>query len=1422
MRQAAFSADVSIGLAESGTLQSILQACVESTVQHLNAAFARIWTLDEDKNVLELQASAGMYTHLDGPHSRVPLGEFKIGMIAQERRPHLTNEVFNDPRVSDKEWARREGLASFAGHPLIVEDRLVGVLAMFARDPLTEDIVEALASVADAIAQGIQRKKSEEALKESESSLAAAQKIAHVGNWGYNIGRDEARWSDEMYWIFGFVPQSFVPTYKTFLRSVHSDDRGFLWNAVREALYNGERSDIEYRIVRSDGEVRVVQTQYEVGHDERTSSVRLSGTVQDITERKRTEEKLRASEAELRALFAAMNDVVLVLDGEEGRCLRVASANPRLLYTPADEQLGKTLREVFPEEQANLFLGWIRSALETRQTVRTEYSLTIDGGQKWFSANISPMEDSVIWVLRDITERKKMEEALKDSEERFRSLIKNAPDVITLVDADGAILYDSPAVERVLGYGIGERVGDIGFDYIHPDDLGEAKRTFSGTLNTSGIGVPIDYRLRHKDGSWRHIEAIRANLLDDPAVHSIVINYRDVTERKEAERELKESEERLRSLADAAFEGILISDQGIVLEANRALLDMFGYEHSEVLGKSALELIAPEYRALTQRILSGYEEPFEVVALKKDGTPIDLEIRASMLTYQGRSARVTAVRDITKRKRAEEALRESEERHRRRARELALLHEVRSALAQELELPTVFRTVVESIARTYGYTLVSAYLLQEDDLVLQHQVGYEHVIERVSTDKGVMGRVARTGEAVLLRDVRSDPAFLGAIEGIVSEVCVPLLDEDRIVGTLNVESTESVELTEDDLRLMNALGEHVSIAIGRARLHTQIRESEERFRALIQNSSDLVTLYDADGTIRYVSPALERILGYAPEERIGTTSFGLIHPDDVVRAKEMFAKTLRSPDIPASAEVRARHRDGSWRYLEAVGTNLLAHPSVGAVVLNGRDITERKMLEQRLEYQAFHDDLTGLPNRALFMDRLEHAISRAKRTDGRLAVLFLDVDNLKVVNDSLGHEVGDELLIAAVGRLRACLRPADSVARLSGDEFAILLEDVEAVTEATQIAERFSEALRAPLILKGRETFITASIGISLSGSALGPVGGCARNSPTDSVREQAETLLRQADLAMYRAKNKGKAHYEVFDQSMNALVFERLEMGNDLRRALERDEFRVCYQPKVQLHTSLQQRMRVSGRSAIVAASEATKEPQIVGMEALVRWEHPERGLLSPDKFIPVAEESGLIVPIGRKVLEEACRQARVWQEECYATGEPLIMCVNISARQFQHPQLAQDVAQVLQQTGLEPGALELEITESVVMEDAHSTIDALKKLENLGVQIAIDDFGTGYSSLSYLKRFPVSLLKIDRSFITRLGEDPEDAMIVSGIISLAHTLGMQVVAEGVETAEQSAYLQGLGCDMAQGNYFSEPLSAAAASTLLVKSRYS
>jgi len=434
---------------------------------------------------------------------------------------------------------------------------------------------------------------------------------------------------------------------------------------------------------------------------------------------------------------------------------------------------------------------------------------------------------------------------------------------------------------------------------------------------------------------------------------------------------------------------------------------------------------------------------------------------------------------------------------------------------------------------------------------------------------------------------------------------------------------------------------------------------------------------------------------------------------------------------------------------------------------------------QENRYKAFHDGLTGLPNRDLFLDRLQQALDRSSRDGVLRAVLFLDIDNFKVVNDSLGHKAGDELLTVVAARLRACLRPGDSAARLGGDEFVVLLDGVGDAGDANRVAERIAEVLDSPIELGERQVVVGASVGIAL----------------TADHGIEPDVVLRNADVAMYEAKKAGKGRSKVYDPDMFAQALRRLEMGNDLRRAIEQGELRLYYQPKVRLGTD-----------------------SITGVEALVRWEHPERGLILPDEFIPLAEETGSIVPLGWWVLREACRRARDWGEQ-YPAALPLGVSVNVSGKQFQEADLVRGLAGIVQEVGLEPSRLQLEITESAVMADTEYAADMLRGLKGLGVKIAVDDFGTGYSSLSFLRRFPLDELKIDKEFVDGLGRSDQDEAIVRLVIDLSHALGLEAVAEGVETAEQLARLREMGCDQAQGYYFWESLTGEDAAALLAGS---
>jgi diguanylate cyclase (GGDEF)-like protein/PAS domain S-box-containing protein len=567
-------------------------------------------------------------------------------------------------------------------------------------------------------------------------------------------------------------------------------------------------------------------------------------------------------------------------------------------------------------------------------------------------------------------------------------------------------------------------------------------------------------------------------------------------------------------------------------------------------------------------------------------------------------------------------------------------------------------------------------------------------------------------------------------------------------------------------------------AAEREEIERRLKNPEARYRALVEHIP-AVTYIDAVDEVSsavYMSPQVEAMLGYAPEEWLVDPSFflKLLHPGDRERVLAENERTNRSGE-PFDMEYRLIARDGRtiWVRDEAVLVKDGDRPLYWQGVMT--DVTERKALEERLRHQALHDHLTGLPNRTLLMDRLAHALVRAERRETKVAVLFMDLDNFKYINDSMSHEAGDRLLVEVAERLRDCLRAEDTVARLGGDEFAILLEDLGREQEATAVASQVAQALRTPILVDDREIFVTTSIGIAFGSSG----------------EDRPEVLLREADVAMYRAKAGGKDNHAVYHPEMGELSSQRLTLEGDLRRALEREELKIYYQPKVLVETG-----------------------KIVALETLVRWEHPERGLLLPADFVPLAEETRLIVPIGWWVLEEACRQVKEWQK-LYPSDPPLAINVNLSARQFYDPDLVERVARVLEETALDPSSLVLEITEGTAMEEALSTT-TLGALKGLGVKLAIDDFGTGYSSLSYLKHFPVDAIKIDRSIVEGLGHDRGDSAIVSATITLAHALGLEVIAEGVETDVEAAELLALGCDVGQGYYWWTPQPAGETAELL------
>ena len=727
------------------------------------------------------------------------------------------------------------------------------------------------------------------------------------------------------------------------------------------------------------------------------------------------------------------------------------------------------------------------------------------------------------------------------------------------------------------------------------------------------------------------------------------------------------------------------------------------------------------------------------------------------------------------------------------ARMSGLVHKIELSFGREKALRTAGASLVTATNREsiYGATMDAMGTLVIDGAarLLAHvepsEPGHFTVVATSDGSDEVLGSgvsldslTEHKRELLLAHRSTQTPLLEGELGGTLAfggeqaaVFATPLFMKGELNALLVVASPKTLPKSTCDS--LEALASQVALALDSAALTEDLlrRQSEARFSSLVQNSSDVVITVDADTTVRYITPSVERVFGYAAGELEGTKLIALIHPDDKAQVLQFLTNAAREDDGHTGlSEFRMRHRDDFWLFVETLRTNLLSDPNVKGIVLNTRDVSERKAFEEQLAHQAFHDSVTGLANRALFKDRVEHALERQVRDDHPVSVLFMDLDDFKTINDSLGHAAGDRLLGEVGERVKNSLRSADTAARMGGDEFAVLLEDGDEGIGAADVAARILTSLEGPIHLEGKEVFVRASIGIATADLTRqkGPEG--------------AEELLRNADVAMYMAKEAGKGRYQVFEPAMHDTALRRLELKADLQRAVDNGEFVLHYQPVIELETNT-----------------------INGLEALVRWNHPTRGMIPPLDFIPLAEETGLIVPLGHWVLREACIQATALLERF--PEKPLHMAVNLSARQLQRPEIVGEVAGILMETGLTPSNLTLEITESVMMQDMELSIQRLAELKELGVMLAVDDFGTGYSSLNYIRRFPVDILKVDKSFVDGVNEGGEESALTAAIIELAGILKLKPVAEGIERADQLEKLLQLKCDLGQGYYFAKPL---------------
>ena len=831
------------------------------------------------------------------------------------------------------------------------------------------------------------------------------------------------------------------------------------------------------------------------------------------------------------------------------------------------------------------------------------------------------------------------------------------------------------------------------------------------------------------------------------ALAAIVLISRFVVEHQQVAEDLRVEKAYFEQLVEHSPEAMALLDtRGVIRRINGEFTRLFGWEQQEVEGRAIDEILAPGERDATdmsQQAAEGRTVSRETSRRRKDGTPVAVSVLGSPIILDGRQVGVIGVyRDITRQLRAEEGLKTSE-------------RYFQSLLANALDVIAVFdregrvKYASGSLERMLGYGAEE--FLGRDVFHLIHPSQLARAREKFRQLADRPGPMPRTE----VRTRHADGTWL-TLEVSANS----LLDDPAIDG---------VVVTCRDIT-------------ARKRAEAALRESEERYALASAGANDGLWDWDLRTAKIYYGPRWKAMLGCA-EGEVGSSPeewLGRVHPDDIEQLKIDLDLHLTGHTPHLQNEHRMRTRAGSWLWVLARGVAVREHDGPATRLAGSlSDIQERKTSQEKLLHDAFHDPLTNLPNRALFMDRLDHALRRVRRrTDLHCAVLFLDLDRFKVVNDSLGHLQGDELLRQLAKRLEEASRDGDTVARLGGDEFVVLLEEIHTVDETEVIAGRIQAVLSTPFVMAGQEIYSTVSIGIAISSGDDG-----------------AEDLLRDADTAMYSAKGAGKARHQLFQVGMRQDVASQLQLETDLRRAIEREELVLFYQPIVALATN-----------------------RVVGFEALARWRHPERGFLGPDDFIPLAEESGLIHALGRWVLTEASRALKRFLERRPDYG-PLAMSVNLSARQFQRPELVPEFAAIMRECPLPAGSLRLEITETTIMTEAEQSVRVLKGLKELGLQVQVDDFGTGYSSLSYLQRFRLDALKIDRSFIGALGAPGENPEIVRTIITLGKTLGMAVIAEGIETPRQHQLLLQLGCDYGQGWRFSQPLDIDGAEALLAPS---
>ncbi len=1086
----------------------------------------------------------------------------------------------------------------------------------------------------------------------------------------------------------------------------------------------------------------------------------------EIGERQRSEAALRASESRFRKVLETAADAIVIVDAD-ARIVIANTAAETLFGYRKEELLGLKVHDLVPPSHKQAHRQYEKDYLADPdpQGMAAERELSAcrrDGSTVPVEINLSPLRAPdglfVTAIIRDVSER-------KQAEERVRWLARfpaDNPNPVMRLSQAGEVVYANEASMPLLRHwqcGVGQplptklraRVADA----VKTTKVQEAEVEFGPRLFLLTI-APVN------DAEFINLYAL------------------DITERREAER----TRERLSAILEATtdFVGIMEAAEQRVLYINRAGTRLLGLERPEAWqGLHGGDCLTETSRALVKAegmptaIRDGYWTGELYLAAGDCSVPASVVLIAHK-DPDGRVRSFSMVaRDVSEAKHKEEHLRRLNRTH-------AVLSACNHALVRAGSEEELLDAFCHNIAEIGGYPCAWVGFRQVDSLAIASLAGRTDLITnaKLIDPEGLPEAAARSGEAITAREGSALWADSASRLGLQAAISLPLASERGVFGTLTIYASEPDVFDADEVALLKELAGDLAFGVQSLRTGRAFSEAEAglmlRNRALEVSRNGVMLCDAADPALPmiYVNPAFERITGYRLKEVLGRNPV-FLQGDDRDQPDRARLRSAINHGKDGTATLRNYRKDGSlfWNELfiapvfDESGT--LTH-YVGII----NDITERKRYQEQLEYQAQHDQLTGLPNRNLMQDRLEQALVYARRYHRTAAVLFLDIDHFKVINDTLGHGIGDQLLRVVAARLQDSARQGDTVARYGGDEFVLLLPDLEWIEDVNRLADRILTSVARPMEIDGHRLQVTVSIGATLF--------------PRDG--EDSVALLKNADAAMYRTKELGRNSIHFFTEDLNSRLMERLTLERQLRRAIEEQELRLYYQPQVEVTTG-----------------------QLVGLEALVRWEHPELGLVSPTRFITLAEETGLILLLGERVLQKACEQLAAWRQQ----GLPRVaVAVNVSARQLADDLFVDKLERLLQQTGVEPEALELELTESSVMDDPLEMLGRIRRLKELGVTIAIDDFGTGYSSLSHLKRFPFDKLKIDQSFVRDITSDPDDAAIALAVIGIAKSLKLRVIAEGVETEGQLRYLMHNGCDEVQGFLFGRPQPAEELTGLL------